>query len=81
MMFRQGVAEYNRFAPCFLIKRDMPDKQAREILELNKSERHIRSGLAILSKKPGRILTNYNEIKQNPYHNPSDTFIHCKKVS
>ena len=35
----------------------------------------------ILSKKPGRKLTNYNEINPNPYHNPSDTFIHCKKVS
>ena len=24
-------------------------------------------------------MTNYNEINHNPYHNPSDTFIHCKK--
>ena len=37
MMFRQGVAEYNRFAPCFLIKRDMLAKQAREILELKEA--------------------------------------------
>ena len=48
-MFRQGVAE-NRFAPCFLIKRDMLARQAREILELNKSERHIRGGLATREK-------------------------------
>ncbi len=50
MMFRQGVAEYTRFAPCFLIKRDMLARQAREILELNKSERHIRGGLATREK-------------------------------
>ena len=41
----------------------------------------MKSGEIYTIEEAWRKLTNYNEINPNPYHNPSDTFIHCKKVS